>query len=325
MFATARRKLLFYLVGLEAGNTSQALVSSSNIKHWSTPPRIYEKRKACSRNDYRWNVLEEAALFAAGHVSKQADSGGLQRGPRGWRMDFEMAANTMVLMNWSSPIARSLFLLIPLFQSAPAVESLWLLGQLPIMDQLVYRTETFQENATKQFIILDASAESFDSYFGISCTPLLCSVPEFVFNLILRVQVEMYWSVCSWGGQSIGETSDDFCPSNQNLRKEWNLSLWTWREWGFWEAGGVTRGASGSFFHFIHFHWLTRQKQQQVQLPHFFFLKREDTTSPPRWSLKKNNALTVNYSLQAACTPPPSPFVYLLPKCGHEISQYACA
>lgn len=108
-----------------------------------------------------------------------------------------MTTNTMGLMNWSSPVARNLFPLIPLFRSAPAAESLWLLDQLPIMDQLVYRTESVQENATKQFIILDASAESFDSYFGISCTLLLCSAPAFVFNFNLRVQVEMYWSVCS--------------------------------------------------------------------------------------------------------------------------------
>lgn len=84
----------------------------------------------------------------------------------------------MALMNWFSPMARNQFLLIPLFHSAPAVESLWLLDQLPIMDQPVYRPEAFQENATKQFIILDASAESFDSCngdggdFGISCAKL---------------------------------------------------------------------------------------------------------------------------------------------------------
>lgn len=69
-------------------------------------------------------------------------------------------------------------------------------------------------------------------------------------------------------------------------------------------GGGGGRGLveASSSAGTVHFHRRTCQKQQQVQLPHFF-CQREDTTFPPpprrSWK-KKKDASHVSYSLQGA-------------------------
>lgn len=93
------------------------------------------------------------------------------------------------------------------------------------MDQPVYGAETFQENATKQFLILDASAEPFDGcnrdggYFGISCATLSCLDPLFAFHLILQWK----WKCMGMFAADVVNQQDRqatiFCFSNQNLRK----------------------------------------------------------------------------------------------------------
>lgn len=225
----------------------------------------------------------------------------------------------MALMNWFSPIARNLFLLIPLFQCAPAVESLWLLDQLPIMDQPVYRTETFQENATKQFIILDASAESFDGcnrdggHFGISCAMLSCWDPLFAFHLIL----ELKWKCMGMFAADVVNQQDRQATIFVFPTKTWGSNEVSLNLKGVGGGGGLVEASSSA--ETVHFHRRTCQKQQQVQLPHCF-CQREDTTFLPQMILMRHMWVTPYKQLA-----PLFEDVSFNKMSEHEISYYACA
>lgn len=101
----------------------------------------------------------------------------------------------------------------------------------------------------------------------------------------------MYGSVCSWCGQSTGQTSYHFCVSNQNLRKEWSLV----------ELKGSHGGAgvSGGFFlrRDCTFPQTDMPKATASATPTLFLSKRRHNISPP----DDLDASHVSYSLQAAC------------------------